>query len=92
MYAPRVPAPLLGGKKIGGKESNMIRLRIFMGLLRVWTFITQGKCKYYDVCDLSRPDNQTCTKDRGQFYGFGRYGGCYRRLEESRAINNRGKG
>jgi hypothetical protein len=62
----------------------MIQLRIFMGIMKAWSFITQGKCKYYDVCDLSTPDHPSCIKDRGQFYGFGRYAGCYMEHEKTR--------
>jgi hypothetical protein len=62
----------------------MIRLKLFTGIIKAWQFVTQGKCKYYDVCELSRPDSQSCTKDRGQFYGFGQYPGCYRNLEKLR--------
>jgi len=62
----------------------MIRLKVFNGIMRTWAFLTQGKCKYYNDCSLMRPDNIACTKNRGQYYGHGRYAGCYRRFEEAR--------
>lgn len=62
----------------------MIRLRMFTGILKAWTLITQRKCKYYDVCNLKNPDSPICTKDSGQAYGIGRYAGCYREYEKLR--------
>jgi hypothetical protein len=62
----------------------MIRLKLFTGIIRAWQFVTQGRCKYYSICSLKRDTNIACTKNRGQFYGFGRYPGCYREHEKTR--------
>jgi len=43
-----------------------------------------GKCKYYNKCKLRNPKNPPCVKDRGQYYDFGRYPGCYRKMEKIR--------
>lgn len=64
---------------------NTLKLKIPITTLRALTFITQGHCKYHRACKLYDPENPVCTKQRGQAYGLGRYGGCYRRLEEERA-------
>jgi len=46
--------------------------------------IEMGKCKYYNKCKLRNPKNPPCVKDRGQYYDFGRYPGCYRKMEKIR--------
>lgn len=59
-------------------------LSLMLKLMGAWNWVSQGKCKYYDVCKLRDPTGSACTKDRGQYYNFGRYPGCYRELERKR--------
>lgn len=51
-------------------------------MANVWKRLTAHRCKFYNVCKYAQPTNPTCTEDAGQYYGFGKYAGCYRTLEE----------
>ena len=62
----------------------MIRLKLFGFAVKMFALISQGKCKFYGICELRNVEQRACTKDRGQYYGWGRYPGCYRTLEEMR--------
>ncbi len=40
-----------------------------------------GKCKFSERCSLYDEQNSPCSKTAGSYYGRGRGGGCYRKLE-----------
>lgn len=40
------------------------------------------KCKHRKYCNIYKKDDHTCNETGGEFYGAGRYAGCYRSLEE----------
>lgn len=41
-----------------------------------------SKCKYYKKCEKYSEVSVTCNKIGGEYYGSGRYAGCYIKLEE----------
>lgn len=62
----------------------MIRLKLFQHIMGFLMWVTSGKCRYYDVCKLRNPEQPACTNNRGQYYEFGKYPGCYRAMEKKR--------
>ena len=40
------------------------------------------KCKYRRHCKLYRCDEYVCNEVGGAYYGYDRYAGCYRSIEE----------
>ncbi len=52
-------------------------------LAKVREWLVNEKCRFTDVCPWFNPKNPhpTCTKWGGHYYGFGKYAGCYRRME-----------
>lgn len=40
-----------------------------------------GKCKYNKICKNYSDISITCAKTAGEYYGDGRFAGCYRKLE-----------
>lgn len=51
-------------------------------MIKQLRYIRTKKCDHRKHCNIYKKDDYTCNEAGGQFYGDGRYAGCYRSLEE----------
>ena len=81
------------GQTSGGllKMKDWLLIALVVLLFPVWlpfavigevTTLFFKKCKYRKHCKLYSIDNYVCNESGGEFYGAGRYAGCYRSIED----------